>query len=104
MLTARSSIGWKRSVMNSMAASYAVLSGRSESMSRILLPAVAMAMVFTSLACRGQQASPGKIAMTVGDKVLTATVADSTTARDFVSLLPLTLTMKDLFKREKWAD
>ena len=51
-----------------------------------------------------QQASPRKIAITVGDKVLTATLADSTTARDFASLLPLTLTMKDLSKREKWAD
>ncbi|HYI07063.1 MAG TPA: cyclophilin-like fold protein, partial [Reyranella sp.] len=69
-------------------------------MPRLLLPAVVMAMVLTSLACRAQQASPGKIAITVGDRVLTATVADSTTARDFVSLLPLTLTMKDLFKRE----
>lgn len=90
-------------------------------MSSILLPAVALAMAFTDLACRAdsypggaarleknellaQQASTRKIAITVGDKVLTATLADSTTARDFVSLLPLTLTMKDLFKREKWAD
>jgi hypothetical protein len=90
-------------------------------MSTKLLPAVALVMAFTSLACRAdsypagasrpeknellaQQASTRKIAITVGDKVFTATVADSTTARDFVALLPLTLTMKDLFKREKWAD
>jgi hypothetical protein len=90
-------------------------------MSRKLLPAVAFVMAFTNLACRAdsypvatarveknellaQQASIKKIAITVGDKVLTATVVDSTTARDFVSLLPLTVTMKDLFKREKWAD
>src|SRR5918994_3395179 len=90
--------------MNTTAASRAVLSGRTKSMPRLLLPAVAMAMVLTSLACRAQQASPGKLAITVGDKVFSAAVADSTTARDFVSLLPLTLTMKDLFKREKWAD
>jgi hypothetical protein len=90
-------------------------------MSRKLLPAVAFMMAFHQFACRAdshpaatarmeknellaQQASTKKIAITVGDKVLMATVVDSTTARDFVSLLPLTVTMKDLFKREKWAD
>jgi hypothetical protein len=86
-----------------------------------MLPAAAFVMAFTSLACRAdsdpiaafpveknellaQQASTRKIAITVGDKVLTATIVDSTTARDFVSLLPLTVTMKDLFKREKVGD
>jgi hypothetical protein len=44
-----------------------------------------------------------RIRLTVGSKKLTATLADSETARDFVSLLPLTLTMKDLFEREKFA-
>src|SRR5207247_1852134 len=37
-------------------------------------------------------------------KVVTATLMDSETARDFVSLLPLTLTMNDLFGREKSGD
>ena len=32
-----------------------------------------------------------------------ATLADSDTARDFASLLPLTLSMNDLFRREKFA-
>ena len=44
-----------------------------------------------------------KITLEVGDKALTATLIDSKTAHDFVSLLPLTLTMKDLFGREKFA-
>lgn len=44
-----------------------------------------------------------KITLRVGDKALTATLIDSKTTRDFVSLLPLTLTMNDLFDREKFA-
>ena len=42
-----------------------------------------------------------KIIVKVGDKALTATLIDSKTAKDLVSLLPLTLTMNDLFGREK---
>jgi hypothetical protein len=38
-----------------------------------------------------------------GQKTMTATLIDSETTRDFVSLLPLTLTMNDLFRREKFA-
>jgi hypothetical protein len=44
-----------------------------------------------------------KITLKVGDKALTATLIDGKTAQDFVSLLPLTLTMNDLFRREKFA-
>jgi hypothetical protein len=44
-----------------------------------------------------------KITLKIEDKVLTATLIDSKTTRDFVSLLPLTLTMNDLFRREKFA-
>ena len=44
-----------------------------------------------------------KIRLKLDDKVITATLNDSETARDFVSLLPLTLTMNDLFRREKFA-
>ena len=44
-----------------------------------------------------------KITLKVGDKALTATLIDGKTAHDFVSLLPLTLTMNDLFRREKFA-
>lgn len=42
-----------------------------------------------------------KIRIKVEDKVLTATLRDSKTARDFVSLLPLTLTLDDYNKTEK---
>ncbi len=44
-----------------------------------------------------------KIRLKVEDKVMTATLIDSKTTRDFVSLLPLTMTMNDLFQREKFA-
>ena len=45
-----------------------------------------------------------KINIKIGDKVLTASLADNATARDFVSLLPLNLSMNDLFGREKYGD
>jgi hypothetical protein len=44
-----------------------------------------------------------KINIKIGGKVLTASLADNATARDFVSLLPLNLSMKDLFGREKYG-
>jgi hypothetical protein len=44
-----------------------------------------------------------KIRLKVEDTVITATLIDSKTARDFISLLPLTLTMNDLFRRKKWS-
>ncbi|MFZ0852474.1 MAG: cyclophilin-like fold protein [Hyphomicrobiaceae bacterium] len=44
-----------------------------------------------------------KIRISGGGQVFNATLADNETARDFASLLPLTLTMSDLFGREKTA-
>lgn len=44
-----------------------------------------------------------KIRLKVDDKIITATMIDSKTTRDFISLLPLTLDMNDLFRREKYA-
>jgi hypothetical protein len=41
------------------------------------------------------------IKICVGDRVLTATLLDNETARDFVSILPITLPMRDLYRREK---
>jgi len=78
---------------------------------------VALAMVLISAAC-GANASgaPGsaverdptrpnrmKIRLSVEGKELTATLIDSQTSRDFIALLPLTLTMDDLFRREKYG-
>ena len=44
-----------------------------------------------------------KIRIGLNGKAITATLIDSETTRDFISLLPLTLTMNDLFGREKFA-
>jgi hypothetical protein len=44
-----------------------------------------------------------KIRLRVNDKIIMATMIDSKTTRDFISLLPLTLNMNDLFRREKYA-
>jgi hypothetical protein len=50
-----------------------------------------------------EQVNTMKIRLTVNGKPLTATLTDTDTTRDFISLLPLTLTMNDLFRREKFA-
>jgi hypothetical protein len=44
-----------------------------------------------------------ELRITIGDRSIKATLADSEAALDFASLLPLTLTMNDLFRREKYA-
>ena len=44
-----------------------------------------------------------KIRLQVGTTPLTATLLDSKASRDFASLLPLTITMNDLFRREKYG-
>ena len=46
---------------------------------------------------------PTRIRIRIGTRTLTATLAQNKTAGDFVSLLPLTLSMHDLFGREKAA-
>jgi hypothetical protein len=51
-----------------------------------------------------ERAESMKIRLKVGDKVHTATLIDSATTRDFISLLPLTLTLKDYAGTEKISD
>jgi hypothetical protein len=45
-----------------------------------------------------------KININIGGKTLTASLADNETARDFLSVLPLKVSMNDLFGREKYGD
>lgn len=52
---------------------------------------------------RSQAPSATRIRITTGGKSIEATLADSEAARDFASLLPITLPMNDLFRREKFA-
>ena len=51
-----------------------------------------------------QRSQNMKIKINIGGKILTARLANNATARDFVSVLPLNLSMKDLFGREKYGD
>ena len=76
-------------------------------MSRILI-AIALMAVLSPMARSADntitnQIRPMKIRLKIGDNILTATLADNRAAHDFVSLLPLTLTMNDLFGREKFG-
>ena len=45
-----------------------------------------------------------KIRIGIAGKVVIASLADNATARDFVSVLPLKVSMNDLFGREKYGD
>lgn len=54
-------------------------------------------------AAKSTEKNAMKLRITANGKVMTATMADNETARDFVAMLPLTLTMDDLFGREKFA-
>ena len=45
-----------------------------------------------------------EIRLTVGGTVLTATMLDNATSQDFISLLPLTLTLRDYAATEKVSD
>src|SRR5208337_2075646 len=67
-----------------------------------------------SMACKASSSNPRrtssersqnvKININIGGKILTATLADNATARDFASVLPLNVSMNDLFGREKYGD
>lgn len=44
-----------------------------------------------------------RLRFAIGDAAATATLRENETARDFASLLPLTMSMHDLFAREKYG-
>jgi hypothetical protein len=50
-----------------------------------------------------KQADSMKIRLRIEDTANTATLIESKTTQDFISLLPITLTMNDLFGREKYG-
>ena len=79
-------------------------------MKRIVLAALALAFIQVGRGADTPTASPEgdrkanmKIRFKLNNKQITATLVDGKTSRDFVALLPLTLTMNDLFGREKFA-
>ena len=51
-----------------------------------------------------QETEGMKIGITIGDQVITATLADSRAAQDFTALLPLALTLEDYAGTEKISD
>src|SRR5437867_6944749 len=65
----------------------------------LLALAVALALSLIPQAASSEGTQNMKINITVSGKTLIATVMDNPTAKDFVSLLPLTMSMEDLFKR-----
>jgi hypothetical protein len=65
--------------------------------------AIATAGLAAIMIANAAQANTMKIRITVNSKIITATLIDGETTRDFISLLPLTLTMNDLFGREKFG-
>jgi len=89
---------------------------------RMLVLVLALAMSLCSSACRAdnsitsntqseiptelptKQANRMKINIKVGNEVVTATLIDSKTTQDFISLLPLTLTLEDHANTEKVSD
>ena len=60
----------------------------------------------SSAAPMGSKTSPPamKITITIGERTLSASVADNATARDFASMLPLRLTLRDYGDAEKISD
>ena len=69
----------------------------------VILAGILVSVVSMVTISEAQGASM-KIRLKVGDTVLTATLIDSATTRDFISLLPLTLTLKDYAGTEKISD
>src|SRR5688572_23150280 len=66
-----------------------------------LLAAFSLFAVSGAAPAIGQELTAMKIRLTVNGKAVETTLLDNTTARDFVSLLPLTLTLDDYASTEK---
>jgi hypothetical protein len=62
---------------------------------------VALSLAFAGPAISGQEAGTMKIRLTFDGKAVDATLLDNTTARDLLSLLPMTLTVEDYASAEK---
>ena len=62
---------------------------------------IALSLVFGGPAMSGEEAGTMKIRLTVDGRVIDATLEDNATARDLISLLPMTLTLEDYASAEK---
>src|SRR5438093_13067561 len=63
--------------------------------------AVALSLVLARSPASGEEASTMKIRLTFDGKAVEATLLDNATARDLLSLLPMTLTLEDYNSTEK---
>jgi hypothetical protein len=68
---------------------------------RMVWIAVALSLVLARPAVSGQEASTMKIRLTFDGKAVEATLLDNVIARDFLSLLPMTLMLEDYNSTEK---
>ncbi len=64
----------------------------------------ALVLMAFATATFGEEDNIMKIKMTSGSAELTATMLDNATSRDFMSLLPMTLTLEDYAATEKVSD
>ena len=69
-----------------------------------LILAVSLAAAGKGSDASSEKTPKVKIRIKVADKQIIATVANNETARDFISVLPLNVSMSDLFGREKYAN
>ena len=63
--------------------------------------AVALSLVLAPPAVSGQEASTMRIRLTFDGRAIEATLLDNATARDLLSLLPMTLALEDYGSTEK---
>jgi hypothetical protein len=70
----------------------------------VCAPGSAVAQALDGTSRSFSQASTMKIRLIVGEQVATATLYDNATAKDFASLLPLSLTMTDYDTIERVSD
>ena len=66
-------------------------------------------MIFYILSCKQNSQEEkiiekSKINIEIGNTKLTALLENNETARDFLKLLPITITMKELYESEKYAE
>lgn len=73
-------------------------------MRRLCDPAVLVLVAFVGSVGFARAGETMKIRMTIEGTAVTATLDENETARDFVSLLPLTLILKDYAATEKISD
>jgi hypothetical protein len=70
----------------------------------VTTPPAAAPATTTRTPTETEEGSEVELRLTVGGTVLRATMLDSETTRDFISLLPLTLTLSDYAQTEKVSD